>query len=55
MPNGAIYDRELELIRAAAAAQAPQQEARPDRGPPWSVLREMLKTAAATVILTAFL
>jgi curved DNA-binding protein CbpA len=50
----AIYDRELALIRAAAAAQAAEQEvhrsaARRRR----LVVHETLKTAAATVILTA--
>ena len=50
----AIYDRELALIRAAAAAQAAEQEvhrsaARRRR----LIVHETLKTAAATVILTA--
>jgi DnaJ-domain-containing protein 1 len=49
----AIYDRELELIRAAAAAQAAQQEAIRIAARRRLILREMLKTAAATVILTA--
>jgi curved DNA-binding protein CbpA len=49
-----IYDRELALIRAAAAAQAAEQEvhrsaARRRR----LIVHETLKTAAATVILTA--
>jgi curved DNA-binding protein CbpA len=51
----AIYDRELELIRTAAAAQAAQQEAIRIAARRRLVLREALKTAAATVILTAFL
>jgi curved DNA-binding protein CbpA len=49
----AIYDRELELIRAAAAAQAAQQEAIRIATRRRLILRETLKTAAATVILTA--
>ncbi len=49
----AIYDRELELIRAAAAAQATQQEAIRIAARRRLILRETLKTAAATVILTA--
>jgi len=49
----AIYDRELELIRAAAAAQAAQQEAIRIAARRRLILRETLKTAAATVILTA--
>jgi DnaJ domain len=49
----AIYDRELELIRAAAAAQAAQQEAIRIAARRGLILRETLKTAAATVILTA--
>lgn len=49
----AIYDRELELIRAAVAAQAAQQEAIRIAARRRLILRETLKTAAATVILTA--
>ena len=49
----AIYDRELALIRAAAAAQAAQQEAIRIAARRRVILREALKTAAATVILTA--
>jgi TPR repeat protein len=49
----AIYDRELELIRAAAAAQGAQQEAIRIAARRRLILRETLKTAAATVILTA--
>jgi curved DNA-binding protein CbpA len=51
----AIYDRELEVIRAAAAVQAAQQEAIRIAARRRLILRETLKTAAATVILTAFL
>jgi curved DNA-binding protein CbpA len=51
----AIYDRELELIRAAAAAQAAEQEAIRIAARRRLILREALKTAAATVILTACL
>jgi curved DNA-binding protein CbpA len=50
----AIYDRELELIRAAAAAHVAQQEAIRIAARRRLILREALKTAAATVILTAF-
>jgi len=49
----AIYDRELELIRAAAAVQAAQQEANRIAARRRLILRETLKTAAATIILTA--
>jgi len=49
----AIYDRELELIRTAAAAQAAEQEAIRIAARRRLILREGLKTAAATVILTA--
>jgi hypothetical protein len=49
----AIYDRELELIRAAAAAQAAQQEANRIAARRHFILRETLKTAAATIVLTA--
>jgi curved DNA-binding protein CbpA len=49
----AIYDRELELIRTAAAAQAAQQEAIRTAARRRLILHETLKTAAATVILTA--
>ncbi len=51
----AIYDRELDLIRAAAAAQAAEQEAHRIAARRRLILRETLKTAAATVILTACL
>jgi hypothetical protein len=49
----AIYDREIKLIRAAAAAQAAQQEANRIAARRRLILRETLKTAAATLILTA--
>jgi curved DNA-binding protein CbpA len=49
----AIYDRELELMRAAAAAQAVEQEAHRVAARRRLIVREALKTAAATVILTA--
>jgi curved DNA-binding protein CbpA len=49
----AIYDRELELIRTAAAAQAAEQEASRIAARRRLIVRETLKTAAATVILTA--
>jgi hypothetical protein len=49
----AIYDREVELIRAAAAAQSAEQEARRTAKRRHFILREALKFAAATVILTA--
>lgn len=49
----AIYDRELELIRSAAAAQVAEQEATRIAARRRLILRETLKTAAATVILTA--
>jgi curved DNA-binding protein CbpA len=51
----ATYDRELELIRAAAAAQAVEQEADQVAARRRLVVREALKTAAATVVLTASL
>jgi curved DNA-binding protein CbpA len=51
----AIYDRELELIRAAAAAQGAEQEAHRIAARRRLVVHETLKTAAATVILTAVL
>jgi hypothetical protein len=49
----AIYDREIELIRAAAAAQAVEQETQRTTARRRLVLHEALKFAAATVILTA--
>src|SRR3954468_4165109 len=49
----AIYDREIELIRAAAATQAAEQEARRTATRSRFILYEALKFAAATVILTA--
>jgi curved DNA-binding protein CbpA len=49
----AIYDRELALIRAAAAALAAEQEAHRIVAHRRLVVNETLKTAAATVILTA--
>jgi DnaJ domain len=49
----AIYDREIELIRAAAAAQATEQETRRTTVRRRLFLHEALKFAAATVILTA--
>jgi len=49
----AIYDREVELIRTAAAAQAAEQEGRRTATRRRFVLHEALKFAAATVILTA--
>jgi curved DNA-binding protein CbpA len=49
----AIYDRELALIRAAAAAQATEQEAHRIAARRRLIVHETLKTAAATVILTA--
>jgi DnaJ-like protein len=49
----AIYDREIELIRAAAASQAAEQEARRTVTRRRFLLHEALKFAAATVILTA--
>jgi len=49
----AIYDREIELIRAAAAKQAAEQEARRTATRSRFILYEALKFAAATVILTA--
>ena len=51
----AIYDRELALIRAAAAAQAAEQEAHRIAARRRLIVHEVLKTAAATVILTAVL
>src|SRR5262249_16935551 len=49
----AIYDREVELIRAAAAAQVAEQEARRVTARRRLILLEALKFAGATVILTA--
>jgi curved DNA-binding protein CbpA len=49
----AIYDREVELMRAAASAQAVEQEAHRVATRRRLIVHEALKTAAATVILTA--
>jgi len=49
----AIYDRELALIRAAAAAQTAEQEVHRSAARRRLMVHETLKTAAATVILTA--
>jgi curved DNA-binding protein CbpA len=49
----AIYDRELALIRTAAAAQAAELEAHRIAARRHLIVREALKTAAATIILTA--
>jgi curved DNA-binding protein CbpA len=49
----AIYDCELARIRTAAAAQAAEQETQRIAARRRLIVREVLKTAAATIILTA--
>jgi hypothetical protein len=49
----AIYDREIDLIRAAAVAQAAELETRRTTARRRLILHEALKFAVATVVLTA--